>query len=355
MTSPELTEDEEPEATSPDLEHLWQFAGQGLDSRDFNTAMVHFYRGEVSRSTAWRVRLDATTNWAVIITGASLTFAFGSALNSPVVLIISTLLILIFLFIEARRYRYYELWISRVRIMEQNFFAALLSPPFMPHAEWADKLTESLNNPTFPISLIEAFGRRYRRNYAPILIILAISWIVKVFIHPFPAESLDEFIGRAAFGPVSGWLILGVGVVVQGTLILIGLLTVRPTSAEVIGEPGRGLGRIAVLLRRATAEALETELPRIPRFDRRKQLAYIISDLTEPIGAALMKELKRGVTLLHGTGMYTGKEHGVLLCALEARQMRFLREAVQAIDPHAFIIVTPVQDIHGVGFRPLET
>jgi hypothetical protein len=178
---------------------------------------------------------------------------------------------------------------------------------------------------------------------------------VKVFIHPFPAESVDEFLERAAFGPFSGWMMLLLGALVQGILVAIGLFTVAPASAEIIGEQGRGWGRLTDLLRRATAEALETELPRIPRFDRRKQMAYIISDHTEPIGRALMKELKRGVTLLHGTGMYTGKEHGVLLCALEARQMRFLREVVLGIDPRAFVIVTPVQDIHGAGFRPLET
>ena len=41
-----------PPNTPPiDLEHVWQFAGQGLRSSDFNTAMVHFYRGELHRFT----------------------------------------------------------------------------------------------------------------------------------------------------------------------------------------------------------------------------------------------------------------------------------------------------------------
>jgi uncharacterized membrane protein len=56
---------------APHLEDLWQFAGHGLRSSDFNTAMVHFYRAEVSRSNTWRGRLDITTNWAVITTGAA--------------------------------------------------------------------------------------------------------------------------------------------------------------------------------------------------------------------------------------------------------------------------------------------
>ena len=33
------------------------------------TALSHLYRGELYRSTVWRTRLDATTNWAVVATG----------------------------------------------------------------------------------------------------------------------------------------------------------------------------------------------------------------------------------------------------------------------------------------------
>lgn len=344
------------EKTPPDLEHVWEFAGQGLRSSDFNTAMVHFYRAEITRSNAWRARLDATTNWAVITTGASLTFAFGSPFNTPVVLIFNTMLIILFLFIETRRYRYYELWTNRVRIMEQNFFAALLSPPFMPHADWADKITDSLNNPRFPIGFAEAFGRRYRRNYAPIFLILAVSWVVKISIHPTDVNSFNEFLQRAAFGPVSGWIVLCTGFVVHGVLMALGLFTVglRDTTGEIVSGSSRGISRVFGRLRAATNEVFETEMPRIPHLDTRKQLAYVISDQAEEIGKKLMTDLKHGVTLLQGTGLYTGQVHGVILCALEARRIKDLRRLVRSIDPKAFVIVTPANDVRGKGFRPLE-
>ncbi|MCV5824980.1 DUF2270 domain-containing protein, partial [Escherichia coli] len=51
---------------------------QKLQPAEFNTAMVHFYRGEIQRSNVWRNRLDATTNWAVITAGATLSFVFSS-------------------------------------------------------------------------------------------------------------------------------------------------------------------------------------------------------------------------------------------------------------------------------------
>jgi uncharacterized membrane protein len=44
--------------------------------------MVHFYRGELTRSISWRVRLDTSTNWAILAVTAILTFAFGSPKHS---------------------------------------------------------------------------------------------------------------------------------------------------------------------------------------------------------------------------------------------------------------------------------
>lgn len=342
--------------SQPDLEHLWQFAGQGLRSSDFNTAMVHFYRGEISRSNAWRARLDATTNWAVITTGASLTFAFSSVDNPPVVLIFNTLLVLLFLFIETRRYRYYELWTNRVRIMEQNFYVGLLSPPFMPHTDWAEKITDSLKNPRFPIGIAEAFGRRYRRNYAPIFLIMAFSWIVKIAIHPTEVSSFGEFMQRASFGPLSGWVMLAVGMAVHGILIGIGLFTVglHDSTGEVVSPASHGLGRIWERLRVATSEVFEIDVPRIQQFDNRKQLVYIISDHAELVSQHLLTEMKHGVTLLQGKGMYTGKEHGVMLSAMEARQIKKLKKEVYRIDPGAFVIISPISEVRGKGFRPLE-
>src|SRR6478672_2969316 len=97
-----------------------------LSPSEFNTAMIHFYRGEVQRSNTWRNRLDTTTNWAVITAGATLSFVFSSPSNPHFVIPINSILVAIFLLMEARRYRYYEIWSSRVRIIETGYFAHLL-------------------------------------------------------------------------------------------------------------------------------------------------------------------------------------------------------------------------------------
>src|SRR5438045_8284470 len=135
---------------------VWQFRGYQLKPSEFNSAMVHFYRGEVQRSNTWRNRLDTTTNWAVITAGATLSFAFSSTSNPHFVIPINSILVAFFLFMEARRYRYYEIWSSRVRVLETGYFAQLLGPQSTIDREWAEHLAADLLTPHFTISEWEA-------------------------------------------------------------------------------------------------------------------------------------------------------------------------------------------------------
>ena len=159
IPQPPLLEPEEP---------VWTYRGYRLKTSEFVTAMTHFFRAEVQRANVWRQRLDTTTNWAVVATGATLSIAFGQASVHHSVILLNTLLVLWFLLIEARRYRYYELWSYRVRLMETDFYAAMLVPPFHPSPGWAESLAENLLMPHFPISIWEAFaaaGAGVRRYY----------------------------------------------------------------------------------------------------------------------------------------------------------------------------------------------
>src|SRR6201989_1536511 len=88
--------------------------------------LAHLYRGEMYRSKIWRTRLDATTNWAVATTGIALSVAFSNPANSPLPLVLVALMSLVFLSIEARRYRYFDIWRTRVRIMETGMFGPIL-------------------------------------------------------------------------------------------------------------------------------------------------------------------------------------------------------------------------------------
>src|SRR5882724_2574878 len=204
---------------------------------EFNTAMIHFYRGEVQRSNTWRNRLDTTTNWAVLTAGATLSFVFSSPSNPHFVIPINSILVAIFLLMEARRYRYYEIWSSRVRVLETGYFAQLLAPGgAMPEDAWAKHLAADLITPHFTISTLEAVGRRLRRNYIWIFALLALSWNLKVYLHPLPARDFASFIERATVGVVPGWMVFVVGVLFNAAIAIfaIGTLRLREATGEVL-------------------------------------------------------------------------------------------------------------------------
>ncbi|HET6973870.1 MAG TPA: DUF2270 domain-containing protein [Pyrinomonadaceae bacterium] len=204
---------------------------------EFNTAMIHFYRGEVQRSNTWRNRLDTTTNWAVLTAGATLSFVFSSPNNPHFVIPINSILVMIFLLMEARRYRYYEIWSSRVRILETGYFAHLLMPDSRPADEsWAEHLAADLTTPHFTITEWEAVGRRLRRNYLWIFVLLALSWNLKVYLSPLPARDFNVFINRATVGIVPGWIVFVVGIVFNAAVFgfAIGTVRLREATGEVL-------------------------------------------------------------------------------------------------------------------------
>jgi len=206
-------------------DQIWTFRGYRLSPGEFNSAMVHFYRAEVTRCNTWRKRLDATTNWAVLTTGAALSFVFSDPNRSHLMIPLNTLLVLLFLVLETRRYRYYELWNYRVRLMETNFFAAMLAPPWQPSETWSKQLVKSLRHPEFPITFWKAFARRFRRNYQFIFMILALSWLSKVLIHPTFAKTWSDIALNATIGPIPGIVVLLIGILFNIALFVIGWLT----------------------------------------------------------------------------------------------------------------------------------
>ncbi|MDI1242442.1 MAG: DUF2270 domain-containing protein, partial [bacterium] len=219
---------------------------QKLQPAEFNTAMVHFYRGEIQRSNIWRNRLDATTNWAVITAGATLSFVFSSPDNPHFAIPINSILVSIFLFMEARRYRYYEVWANRVRVLETGYFAPMLSHRVIPpDKEWADHISADLISPHFTISEWEAVGRRLRANYLWIFILLALSWALKIYIHPSPipaqtpqdmARFWEIFASRATVGLAPGWMVIAVGAIFNFAIFFVAFSTLRlrDSSSEVL-------------------------------------------------------------------------------------------------------------------------
>ncbi len=345
-------------AARPIREPVWHFRGYELRASDFTTAMIHFYRGEIHRANTWRNRLDATTNWAIVTTAAAISFALTSADNSHAALLIVLILILIFLMIEARRYRYFELFSYRVRLLETDFFAAMLVPPFQPSPDWAETLATSLLRPRFPISSWEAIGRRLRRNYLAILGVLLLVWLYKLYSLPLPAAQWSEFIARASIGPIAGeivFVLVGVGGLIL-ILTALATLVLNDATGEVLEQPRvfQRLGIQRVFRPGHTDRVYGTGIWQRPHERRDEYMTMIITEKGAAVAERVMQDLKRGVTALHGEGMYTQQARQVLICALTETEIDDVKRSVYAADPQGFVLVLPASEIAGKGFAPLD-
>ena len=81
------------------------------------------------------------------------------------------------------------------------------------------------------------------------------------------------------------------------------------------------------------------------------KVAYIISNRPKEISDTIVRELDRGVTILHGMGAYSGADKEVLFCDFKQRQIVALKRVVKEIDPSAFLIVCEAHEVLGEGFR----
>lgn len=209
--------------------HSERAAGTPLST----TAMAHLFRGELARSDRWRTRLDTTTNWALTVSAAVLSVSFADPDTPHGVMLIGIWMVLTFLMIEARRYRYYDLWIHRVRLMEDGFWAPLLrGEPADPDA--LRELAHALSRPQLRLSLASAVGTRLNRVYGPMLAVLMVTWFAKVHRHPLPANTWRSFFENATFGPFPGALVFAVMVVF--TVVLGLVLAASMVARQPLGE-----------------------------------------------------------------------------------------------------------------------
>ena len=201
-------------------------------------ALAHLYRGEVYRSTVWRTRLDSSTNWAVVTTGIALSATYSSAEASPLPMVLVGLLVSVFLLFEARRYRYFNVWRARARLLETDFYAPMIRGEGVRRdPSWTELLAKDYVDPRYHISFARAVGRRLRRTYARIFVIQAIAYYGKLAIHPAPLATFADVLERAAIGPIPGSLVVAAGVLFHGGWAVFAIITLR---MEIASRRGRG-------------------------------------------------------------------------------------------------------------------
>jgi uncharacterized membrane-anchored protein YitT (DUF2179 family) len=211
--------------------------------------------------------------------------------------------------------------------------------------------------PRFPISIWEAVGRRLRRNYLAILTFLTIVWFFKLYTQPFVASSFTEFVARAEIGPIPGVIVFVTGGIIYGVFVLTALatLTLNESTGEVLEQirvfEGLGIDRV---FRSHTDRVYGTGVWQRPHGRRDEFMTMIITEKGAAVAERVMQDLNRGVTAIHGEGMYTQKAREVLICALTETEIDDLKRAVNDVDPQGFVVVMPASEIAGRGFSPLN-
>ena len=80
---------------------------------------------------------------------------------------------------------------------------------------------------------------------------------------------------------------------------------------------------------------------------------FIITNKPQEVTERICTVLERGVTLIPGTGGYTGQARTMLYCVLSRAEISVLKTIVTEIDPQAFMVIGQANEALGEGFRPL--
>ena len=76
----------------------------------------------------------------------------------------------------------------------------------------------------------------------------------------------------------------------------------------------------------------------------------IISSKAHEIRAAILTDVDRGVTMLHGMGGYSQEGTDVILSIISDHELPKLERLARGIDPSCFMVVTQVKEVWGRGF-----
>jgi len=196
-------------------------------STEFINVLAHYHRAEIARMAGWRDRIDRTTNWAITVVAAMLSVSLSTPTAHHGVLIFAMVLVLLLLVIEARRYRFFDVYRNRVRRLERNYYAQIFAPEDGTTNDWIVKLGDDLRKPVFLTSTSQALSRRLRRNYCWMFLILLFAWLVKTTFIRMQESAVDahlvtsvgEWVRNAAIGPLPGWFVIAGVAVFYGWIL----------------------------------------------------------------------------------------------------------------------------------------
>jgi uncharacterized membrane protein len=122
-----------------------------------------------------------------------------------------------------------------VRMLEAHFLVPMvMENRQMLQGEWKKLVCEDLILPSFKISKLEAIGRRLKRNYVFIFILIMVAWVTKIFLHASePITGGRAFYHALRVGHVPSWLVAGTFIGTFAFVIGITIYVGKKSSGEI--------------------------------------------------------------------------------------------------------------------------
>jgi len=77
----------------------------------------------------------------------------------------------------------------------------------------------------------------------------------------------------------------------------------------------------------------------------------VVTERTDELKENLLTKLGRGFTFIKAVGGFTGKEKSILIMAIVRSQISHAKQIVLETDPKAFVMVGPLNEVVGEGFK----
>ena len=82
--------------------------------------------------------------------------------------------------------------------------------------------------------------------------------------------------------------------------------------------------------------------------------AFIFTKKTKEMADAIAYDMKRGVTAIPAKGWFSQQERDVLMVVIRKSDLNLLLRYVKTIDPDAFLSISNVTGVYGLGFDTIK-
>lgn len=131
-----------------------------------------------------------------------------------------------------------------------------------------------------------------------------------------------------------------ISIFIDGTVIMLG---------------GIVFGRIDAVLQGIVMTAVSTTvIDKITAGFMTGQVTFIVTNKAQEISDEIMHSIGRGVTSIKATGMFSGSDRNILMCACSRAEACHIRAIANSVDKTALVLLCPYDTAYGLGFQALS-